>query len=133
MPSAIGNARTAGDELNPDRGKDRPATVFWLQGVHDGAGRPRNTETRRELSDDGVATITRTHHAWRGEPDAGDYEDVPGFCQSTILELISSHNQMLTSGRHVAMTADDTPFLERYAPLPAKQEHPFAEGSRLAG
>lgn len=99
-------------------------------------GRPRNAETRRELSDGGVARIARTHHAWRGEPDVGDYENVPGFCQSTILELIPSHNQMLTSGRDVGTAADhedDTPLLKRHALLRAKLEHPFAEASRLAG
>ncbi len=92
--------------------------------------------TRRELSDEDVARIARTYHAWRGEPDAGYYEDVPGFCKSTILEVIQGHNYVLTPGRYVGAAGDDedyTPFLERYAPLRAKLEEQFAEASRLAG
>src|SRR5207253_11372388 len=44
--------------------------------------------THRELTDDEVARIARTYHAWRGEPDAGAYADIPGFCMSAPLEKI---------------------------------------------
>src|SRR5262245_17127454 len=40
----------------------------------------------RELSDDEIARIARTYHAWRGEKDAGKYADVPGFCKSATTE-----------------------------------------------
>ena len=38
--------------------------------------------THRELTDDEIARIAKTYHAWRGEKDAGKYADVPGFCKS---------------------------------------------------
>jgi type I restriction enzyme M protein len=41
----------------------------------------------------------RTYHAWRGEQDAGPYEDVPGFCKSATLEEIRKHGHVLTPGR----------------------------------
>ncbi|TAJ24023.1 MAG: SAM-dependent DNA methyltransferase, partial [Planctomycetota bacterium] len=34
----------------------------------------------RELSDADVAKIAGTYHAWRGDKDAGKYEDIAGFC-----------------------------------------------------
>ena len=32
--------------------------------------------------------LPETYHAWRGEPKAGKYEDIPGFCKSAKLEEI---------------------------------------------
>src|SRR6266540_543538 len=36
----------------------------------------------RDLSDEEVARIARTYHAWRGEKGAGKSEDALGFCRS---------------------------------------------------
>lgn len=44
--------------------------------------------TRKDFSDDDVAKITRAYHAWRGEGNAGSYEDEPGFCKSAGLQEI---------------------------------------------
>ena len=42
--------------------------------------------THRELTDEDIARIANTYHAWRtGEIDDG-YADVPGFCKSAALE-----------------------------------------------
>ena len=38
--------------------------------------------THRELTTDEVVRIARTYNAWHGEPDAGEYHDLPGFCKS---------------------------------------------------
>jgi type I restriction enzyme M protein len=35
----------------------------------------------RELTDEEVQNIARTYHAWRGEHDAGQHQDIPGFCK----------------------------------------------------
>src|SRR5574339_511216 len=37
--------------------------------------------THRELTDEDVALVADTYHAWRGESDFGGYADVPGFCK----------------------------------------------------
>ena len=55
----------------------------------------------RELSDEDIAEITRTYHAWRGEKKDGKYADKAGFCKSATLEEIKSHNFVLTPGRYV--------------------------------
>jgi type I restriction enzyme M protein len=53
----------------------------------------------RELSDEDIQKITNTYHAWRGEKDAGIYEDVAGFCNSATRETIEKHGFVLTPGR----------------------------------
>src|SRR5215471_5405652 len=45
----------------------------------------------RELSDEEIARIGATYHAWRAEKGGPKYEDVPGFCKNTSLEEIREH------------------------------------------
>ena len=92
--------------------------------------------TRRELSDEDIAKIAPTYHAWRGEKDAGEYQDIPGFCKAVKLEEIKGHNYVLTPGRYVGAAAvdeDDVPFTERFAELNARLETQFADSANLAG
>ncbi len=87
--------------------------------------------TRRELSDEDIAKIADTYHAWR---EGNGYEDVPGFCKSASLEEVRGHNYVLTPGRYVGATAveeDDVPFEEKMAELTAKLAEQFEESSRL--
>ncbi len=88
----------------------------------------------RELTDEEVAQIARTYHAWRGEPDAGYYEDVPGFCKSATLKEIADQGYVLTPGRYVGaeeMADDGEPFEEKMERLTKELEAQFAEGARL--
>jgi type I restriction enzyme M protein len=90
--------------------------------------------TRREFSDDDVACVSRTYHAWRGESHAGEYKDIQGFCKSASLDDIRSHNHVLTPGRYVGAAAaeeDDVPFAERFAALNDKLEEQFAAAKGL--
>jgi type I restriction enzyme M protein len=90
--------------------------------------------TRKEFSDADTDKITRAYHAWRGEGEAGAYEDVPGFCKSASLDEIKRHGYVLTPGRYVGAAEsdeDDMPFAERFAVLQAKLEEQFAEAERL--
>jgi type I restriction enzyme M protein len=59
------------------------------------------SRTLKELSDDDIARIADTFHAWRGEPGERSYEDVAGFCASVSLDQIAEHNHVLTPGRYV--------------------------------
>ena len=79
--------------------------------------------THRELTDEDIARITDTYHAWRGEAEAGDYADVPGFCKAASLEEVRKHGHVLTPGRHVGAAPqeeDDEPFEDRMKRLVAQ-------------
>ncbi len=90
--------------------------------------------TRRELSDEDIARITDTYHAWRGAPDTLPYDDEPGFCKSATLEEIREYNHILTPGRYVGAAAqedDGEPFKDRMKRLAAQLREQQAEGARL--
>lgn len=59
----------------------------------------------RALSDEDIAEIADTYHAWRGTRSATakglTYEDVPGFCRSATVEEIKEAGYTLTPGRFV--------------------------------
>jgi type I restriction enzyme M protein len=61
----------------------------------------------RELTYKDIAKISATYHAWRGDKDAGDYSDVPGFCKGIRLDEIGKHDYVLTPGRYVGSEAAD--------------------------
>jgi type I restriction enzyme M protein len=57
----------------------------------------------REFSTAEIERIADTYHAWRGDKDAGDYADIPGFCKSATTEEIQAHGYILTPGRYVGV------------------------------
>ena len=90
--------------------------------------------TRRELTDEDIQQIAGTYHAWRGQIDADDYEDVPGFCKSATLDQIRKHGHVLTPGHYVGAPEqedDGEPFDEKMARLTAQWRQQRAEGARL--
>jgi type I restriction enzyme M protein len=109
-------------DKNPGNGKagglrDRRGQVLFIDARKLGVLVDR---TRRELTDGEVKKIADTYHAWRGEKDAGNYVDVPGFCKSASLEDIRKHGHVLTPGRYVGAEeqADDgEPFTEKMTRL----------------
>ena len=90
--------------------------------------------THKELSDEDIARIAGTYHAWRGESGAGAYADLPGFCKTTATAQVAEHGYVLTPGRHVgAADAEDDgePFDEKMKRLTTELAEQFAEGRRL--
>ncbi len=90
--------------------------------------------THRELTDEDIARIANTYNAWRGEADAGEYQDIPGFCKSATLEDIRKHGYVLTPGRYAGAEAkndDDEPFEEKMQRLVAQWRAQQAEAARL--
>ena len=63
--------------------------------------------TQKELTDDDIAEITRTYHAWRGEEKDGDYEDIAGYCKSASLEEVKANDYVLTPGRYVGIEEEE--------------------------
>ena len=90
--------------------------------------------THRELTEDDVARIADTYHAWRGEKEAGAYTDIAGFCKSAPLEEVRKHGHVLTPGRYVGAEAhenDGEPFEETMKRLTAMLRQQQAEGAKL--
>lgn len=90
--------------------------------------------THRELSDKEINRIVQTYHAWRGEKEAGEYQDVAGFCKSASLEEIALQGYVLTPGRYIGaeeIEDDDEPFEEKIRYLWAKLDEQFAATASL--
>jgi type I restriction enzyme M protein len=89
---------------------------------------------QRELTNEDVQRVAGTYHAWRGDKGASDYADIPGFCKTTSLEEIRSHDHVLTPGRYVGAEAvedDGEPFEEKMERLSAQLRKQMREGARL--
>ena len=110
--------------------RDRRGEVLFIDARKLGALVDR---TRRELSDEDIKKIADTYHAWRGQPEADAYADVPGFCKAATLDEIRSHGHVLTPGRYVGaadVEDDEVPFEERFAVLRAQLLDHFVESER---
>jgi len=116
---------------NSRRWRDRRGEVLFIDARKLGQLVDR---THRELTDEEIAHIAGTYHAWRGEPDTGTYEDVAGFCASASIEQIAEHRFMLTPGRYVGaedVEDDGEPIEEKLARLKAELFAAFEESDRL--
>ena len=121
-------------------GRDRRGETLFINATKLGE---LETRTLRVLSgreeyplppESDIGIIVRTYHAWRGEPDTGDYTDIPGFCRSATIDDIKANGYVLTPGRYVgAEEAEDDgiPFEEKMAELTAALSEQFAESRKL--
>ena len=90
--------------------------------------------THRELTDEDIARIAGTYHAWREQDDTDEYADIPGFCKSATLEQVRKHGHVLTPGRYVGAEPqedDGEPFEDKMKRLAAQLREQQAEGARL--
>jgi type I restriction enzyme M protein len=90
--------------------------------------------THKELGEEDIRKITDAYHAWRGQTEAGEYEDVKGFCKSVKLEEVQEHEYILTPGRYVGIEdaeEDSEPFEDKMARLTAELAEQFAKSRQL--
>ncbi len=90
--------------------------------------------THRELTDEDIARIADTYHAWRRSEDGEGYSSVPGFCKSATLDEVRKHQHVLTPGRYVGMEPqeeDDEPFEVKMRRLVEDLQAQQQEGARL--
>jgi type I restriction enzyme M protein len=88
----------------------------------------------RDFTDEEITQIAGTYHAWRGDEDAAEYDDVPGFCYVARTAEITEHDYVLTPGRYVGAAAaedDDEPFPEKIASLTEELTTQFEESAKL--
>ncbi|MCB5281888.1 MULTISPECIES: class I SAM-dependent DNA methyltransferase [unclassified Arthrobacter] len=93
----------------------------------------------RALSDEDIAKIAGTYHAWRGTSSAVEagltYDDEAGFCYSATLAEIKAADYALTPGRYVGaaeLEDDGEPIEEKIARLSKELFEQFDESERLA-
>jgi len=89
----------------------------------------------RELTDEDIAKIAGTYHAWRGDKECKEnYADVAGFCKSATLDDIRKHGHVLTPGRYVGAEAvedDGELFEEKMRQLTATLREQQSEAAKL--
>jgi type I restriction enzyme M protein len=92
----------------------------------------------RALSDEDIARIAGTFHAWRGTTSAAEagltYEDVAGFCRSATLAEIKDAGYALTPGRYVGAAEvedDGEPLDAKIERLTGELFAQFDESARL--
>ena len=91
----------------------------------------------RALSDEDIAKIAGTFHAWRGTASAEgmEYRDEAGFCYSATLAEVKAADYALTPGRYVGaadVEDDGEPIEEKIERLKAELFEQFEESERLA-
>jgi type I restriction enzyme M protein len=126
----------AKDKTAGDKGSiDRTGQVLFIDARNLGYMVDR---AERALSDEDIARIASTFHAWRGTRSAIDddliYLDVPGFCISATLADIKAADYALTPGRYVgAAEAEDDgePIEEKIERLTKELFEQFEESARL--
>lgn len=86
------------------------------------------------FTNDQIQKITNTVRAWRGEPGAGEYKDIAGYCQSANKEAIAKNGYVLTPGRYVGVPEevdDGIPFAEKMNKLSSELKSYFRESDNL--
>ncbi|MCX6499362.1 MAG: class I SAM-dependent DNA methyltransferase [Arthrobacter sp.] len=93
----------------------------------------------RALSDEDIAKIANTYHAWRGTSSAVEagltYDDEAGFCYAASLAEVKAADYALTPGRYVGaadVEDDGEPIAEKIARLSKELFAQFEESERLA-
>ena len=76
--------------------RDRRGETLFIDARNMGSMMDRR---HRELTNDDIAKITGTYHAWRGK--GLKYKDIDGFCKSAKIDEIRKQNHILTPGRYV--------------------------------
>jgi type I restriction enzyme M protein len=112
--------------------RDRKGEILFIDARNLGVMIDR---VHRELTDDEITRIADTYHAWRGDVEAGQYADVPGFCKNITLAEVHKHGDVLTPGRYVGAAIpeadDEEPFADTMARLIQKLTEQMAEARRL--
>lgn len=110
--------------------RDRQGEILFLDARQMGQ---KVSRTQIELTDEEIARIADTYHAWRGTTRA-DYADEPGFCKSAPLDDVEAAGFTLSPGRYVGAPEseeDEVAFEERMATLVDELADEMAENERL--
>jgi type I restriction enzyme M protein len=87
----------------------------------------------KELTDDDLALIENTYHAWRNTDSKGS-ADIAGFCKAATIDEVRQNNYVLMPGRYVGTEEEEIdliPFDEKMKTLTDKLAEQFAQGEKL--
>lgn len=109
--------------------RDRRGEVLFIDARNLGT---MKTRTLKELTEEDIAQVADTYHAWREKGDR--YEDVAGFAKAVSTEKIAKQSHVLTPGRYVGTEAreeDAEPFADKMRRLTATLQAQMEDGVRL--
>lgn len=112
--------------------RDRSGETLFIDARHMGQ---KISRTQIELTWDEMMRIVRTYHAWRGQPEAGPYEDEQGFCASVATADIEAAGWTLSPARYVGAPEEEddaVAFEERMATLVESLGDDLATSAQLA-
>jgi type I restriction enzyme M protein len=114
---------TGSDEKGMFKRRDRQGETLFIDAREIGTMVNR---TIKEFTNEDIAYITQTYHAWRGETvvcddgEAKTYQDKAGYCKSATLAEIKANDYVLTPGRYVGAAEiedDGIPFETKMSEL----------------
>lgn len=111
--------------------RDRRGEVLFIDARSLGYMSSRN---QKSFTDEDIAKIADTYHAWRGESGDEAYVDIDGFCKSAITAEIEAAGWALAPGRYVgseAIVDDGVPIEEKIVELRDAIQSGFAARSAL--
>ncbi len=109
--------------------RDRRGGTLFIDARNMGAMIDRR---HRELTEDDIAMITGTYHAWRGR--GSKYKDIAGFCKSAKIDEIRKHGHILTPGRYVGTAEaeeDAEVFEDKMKRLTSELSEQFKKSDKL--
>lgn len=114
-----------------DRFRDRVGETLFID-----AREQFEAVSRKQVvfTDEHIKKIADAVRAWRGEKDAPEYLDIPGFCKAVKMEDISKAGHVLTPGRYVGLPEeedDGVPFEEKMQKLSVELKDAFKKGDVL--
>lgn len=86
------------------------------------------------FTEEQINKIANTARAWRGQSEAGEYKDIPGFCKASSKKEIIKNGYVLTPGRYVGVAEeedDGVPFEEKVSKLQNDLTKYFVDGEKL--
>lgn len=111
--------------------RDRRGETLFIDARHMGESISRK---QIRLTNDEITEIARTYHAWRGQPEAGEYKDQLGFCRKATLADVETQAFVISPGRFVGAPEteeDEVAFEERMAELVEGLSTDFAHADVL--
>jgi type I restriction enzyme M protein len=109
--------------------RDRRGEILFIDARNMGEMIDRR---HRELTDDELAKIAGTYHAWRSKK--GGYSDIAGFCKIAKLDEIKKQGYILTPGRYVGTEVqeeDPEAFEEKMKRLTNELSEQFKKSDKL--